>query len=330
MKTRLYEVISGNDIFKMDEEECKPIVEGILYEDDYMGLVAESKMGKTILSQQLACAISVGKPFLGVFDVPKPLPVWYFATEGKKAALKDRFIRMRKAVEVRPENLKLIPCNFRFNTPEGWGCVQELMKTYKDELPKVIIIDALYRAIKGTLKNDDIIGEFHYNMDKIRSHCKCAIVLVHHMTKATRNKDGDYYSRSDIDTYGSAFILGGLDHILWLEKFRGEGSNPAVDKMLKCDNQRSGDIISNIRIQLQTGAALYYESIDRYHEQQHKVLQLLKTYKEMTWVKLESRSEISRTILYQVIKQLELKNQVQRSKGRPVIITLLDGVSDEI
>jgi len=197
MQSKLYRVIEGDDILKLSENKADAIVEGMINENDYIMLVAEEKMGKTILAQQLACSLTKGIPFLGTFDIPKPTRVWYFATEGKAEDLKDRFIRMNRGVPMDTSMLKLIPSSFRFNTPEGLKSLSNLIEEYKDELPKVIIIDALYRAIKGSIRNDDIVNEFHHTIAWLIEQCDCAVVLVHHMTKPQRTPTGQYMERSD-------------------------------------------------------------------------------------------------------------------------------------
>ena len=124
----------------------------MLYEEDYIMLAAQDKMGKTILAQQIACNLTTGSPFLGVFEIPKPVNVWYIATEGKTRDLKDRFLRMSRGVKIDTSKLKLIPTVFRFNTEKGFRCLEEIVSKYKDDLPKVIIIDALYYS-EGDMYN---------------------------------------------------------------------------------------------------------------------------------------------------------------------------------
>ena len=141
---KLYYKISGKELFELSEDSNEPLVEGMLYRNDYIMLTAQAKVGKTIFMQQLTANMTSGQPFLGVFEIPKPLTVWYFATEGKADALKDRFIRINKKNPIDTERLLFFPTFFRFNTEIGVKCLEKIVNENLDKNPDVIIIDALY------------------------------------------------------------------------------------------------------------------------------------------------------------------------------------------
>lgn len=305
---KLYDVVEGQDILTEDQENKDPIVEGLLYPEDYIMIVAEEKMGKTIISQQLTCNLSKGEPFLGVFDVPKPVKVWYFATEGKKRDLKDRFIRMNMAVEIDTAMVKLFPTRFRFNTSEGMASLREIVAERQDCLPDVIIIDALYRAVKGSIKDDQSVNEFHDVMGWLSKQCNnAAIILVHHMTKPQRGIDGQYFSRSDKDSFGSAFLAAAVDHILWIERWKkGEDDDEhCKDKVIRCDTQRGGNIPEALRIRLIEPKPLYFQVVSKHDEEKHKVISVLKAAKDgLCLNEILKRTKIKRSTAYIVIGEL--------------------------
>ncbi len=315
----LYRVLEKDEILKLDETKLEPIIDGMLYEEDYIMLAAEDKMGKTILAQQMACNLTTGNPFLRVFDIPNPVNVWYFATEGKTRDLQDRFIRMSHHIKIDTNRLKLIPTSFRFNTERGFKCLESIIEKYpQEERPKVIIRDALYRGIKGSLKDDDAINDFNQVMGWLQMQCNCAIMVIHHMTKQQKTPEGKIIEKSDRDTYGSAFILAAVDHVFWMEKWQKNDRNEETkrDKFLRCDTQRGGNISSNIRIRLMQPDPLYFEVISKHLEERHRVIELLKVNKDgLNMDDLEFKSRVLRSTIYIILKELQNEKLVEKIDG---------------
>jgi len=321
----LYNIIEGQDILTLSEEKMTPLVEGILYPNDYILIVAEEKIGKTVFGQQLTCNMSTAMPFLNTFNIPSPLKTWYFFTEVKADEMKDRFIRINHAMPINVNKIKLIPTTFWFNTTEGMGCLTEIIEKYKKEdYPDVIIIDALYKAIKGSIKDDNVVNHFHHIINVLMNKLDCAAIVIHHMTKPQRSQhDGNFYTRSDKDTFGSAFLLAGVDHCLWIEKWKNNGKEYPLDRLLRCDTQRSGNIIESIRIRMLQPDPLQFITVDKHEEGCERVITILKAHKELNSPALMSKSKLGRSIFYEVIR--ELKNQgriVVRKEGRIVLFRL--------
>jgi len=315
MKYKLYNIIQGQDIVTLTEDKSEPVIDGMLYADDYIMVVAEEKMGKTILSQQIACNLTSGTPFLGVFDIPKPKNVWYFATEGRAEELKDRFIRMSTAVPLDVNRLKLITTSFRFNTKEGEQSLKELLDTFQNELPQVIIVDALYRAIKGSIKDDNNVNDFHHVVGWLSAQCNASTILVHHMTKPQRNQnDGSMFGRTVKDTFGSAFLLAAVDHCFWLERWMKDHKDFPDDKLLRCDTQRSGNISEKVRIRLMKPDPLYFTVVSKHSEEKHKIIQLLKSKHEqgMYVDEICQKSRISRSTVYIILKELQNEDMIEK------------------
>jgi len=216
--TRTYR---GEEIFQLSDTKLEAIVEGLLYENDTMMIVAPPKMSKTVFSVQLACNISSGTPFLGILDIPKPCRVLYIATEMKDEELKDRFIRTAKHVTTVPDNLILVCTKgsaFKLNTQMGHTLMDILIQDIRANPPKVIFIDSVYKAFHGSLKDDDSVNEFLTEVDRISAEFDAAVVLVHHLKKASRDMYNNEHRASDADTYGSQFLLGAVDQVVRLEK----------------------------------------------------------------------------------------------------------------
>lgn len=311
-KLRFY---TGKDLLILSTDSHEPIIDGMLYEMDYIMLTADPKVGKTIFAQQIACSISSGTKFLNTFDTRKNM-VWYFATEGKDEDIKDRFIRMSKYVNVEPDNIVLICCaGLRFNTQEGIGYIKYMLEKYKNRLPKVIIIDALYMSIKGSLKDDESVIDFHTVIRWFSEQCKAAVILVHHMTKPSRDRDGTYFERSDRDSYGSTFLMGAVDHCMWMEKW--EKTKDDKDRFIHCDTQRSGNVVEDFRIRLNEPEPLYFTMVSVHDEEKKDMVQLLKDNPNGFTVKeLEKKVKYKKSIIYSTLSELVGEGKIEKVGGK--------------
>ncbi len=310
-----YQIIYGDELFRIPKDSKRYLIEGILGERDYITIVAEPKMGKTILAQQMACSISSGKDFLDVYNVSKSGNVWYFATEGRDDDLKDRFMRINKMVELNKDNLHLIPCHFRFNTPIGRKSLDEIKLLLVKKPPIAIFIDALYMAIAGSLTKDEVVNDFHHQMSLLQNEFRCAIITVHHMRKPSKDsKTGKVIDLTDRDMYGSTFLLGGVDHCLWIENYKA--TNNKMDKIIKCDSQRSGGIIDSVRVKLKQPEPLGFEIVSKHIEEKERIVELLSFVypKGYTIDELEGKLQKGRSTLYIIKKELDNEGLLGYSK----------------
>lgn len=305
---------SGGELLKLSDIKAHPLVEGILFENDYVIIGAPPKIGKSIFVQQLTCSLSSGTPFLDTFSVPNPVKVWYFATEGKDEDTKDRLIRMSHALPIEPANIRLFcSAGFRFNTTIGEKTINNILNKYEKELPKVIIIDALYRAIRGSLKDDEVVNEFHEIVGHLADICDAAVIIVHHMKKPVYFENGAKQERSDDDIYGSTFLKASVDQLYWLDKC---DKNPN-DIILKCDTQRSGQAIEGLRLTLFEPDPLYFKIISVYTDEIHRITTVLAGHPEgLNLDLLMKATSIKRSTMFLALKELQDKGVIEK-RGSP-------------
>ena len=310
-----YRVYEKENLLVVSEERLNPIVQDFLYEKDYILLIAREKTGKSILAMQLACAISSGENFLGTLEITKPTRVWYFATEGKDDDTKDRLIRMSHKVKINTDNLKLI-CSpgLRLNTNEGRGAMKELISKYKDELPNVMIIDPMYSAIKGSIRDDDIVNEFTYIVRFFADVCGASVIVVHHSKRDIRLQDGSVLELGDDAIFGSTFLKASVDHVFYMGKVaRSE------NKFLRCDTQRSGNIIDSMELKLHEPDPLYFELVEKINGIADEIKKLLEGGKRLSVKQLAKYIRVSRVSIYSNIKGIE---GLKKELSRPVLYYL--------
>jgi len=313
---------TGAELLNPDMALSRPLIQDFLFEEDSVLLVAPPKLGKSILTQQVACALSSGQDFLDTFEVPEPKVVWYFATEGKDHDLQNRFLRMSHGVDCNPNNLVLFcSAGFRFNTKKAMDELKRLIDVHRKNLPSLIIVDALYRAVKGSLKNDDVINEFNHTLGEVKDHCHAASWVVHHMKKQTRSQvDGSYFERSDEETYGSAFIQAAVDHTYWLDKCKKDKR----DIILKCDTQRSGNIIDTMRLRLTEPDPLHFQIVSKHDGELIRVVNVLRNSPEgLTITNLLKRTKLGRSVAYCVLKELMGDGRVVKEGDKEKVFTFV-------
>lgn len=313
-----YRMYKGSEIFTLSEEKQEALVEGLLYENDVLLLVAPPKMSKTVFAVQLACNLSNGTPFLDVLAVPKALRVLYIATEMKDEELKDRFIRTSAFVPANPDNLTLVCTKgtpYKLNSQMGTAMTNMLIAQVKASPPKVIFIDSVYKAFHGSLKDDDPVNQFLTEVDRIATELDAAVVLVHHLKKAAKDAFNNDYKSSDADTFGSQFILGAVDHVIRLEKVYKE--HAPLDRYIKCDSQRTGNIITDMRIRLHEPNPLYFHIVDNYAAEKHDLLKIMGSYSTpMNIAELMKHSGFNRAKIYQILKELLKEDKIVKGGSK--------------
>jgi len=326
LENRFYRDYTGQDILDISEKAYIPIIEGILYKNDLSLLIGKYKSNKSIFAMQLACSISSGSPFLGVFEVPEPQVVWYFATEGKDNDIKDRFLRMSSVIKTDLNNIVLIcSTQLKFNTLSGQKCANEIMMKYHTKLPALIIIDSLYSGFKGTLIKDDQVNEFITTIRHLMEFCNdSACLMTHHMTKEQKDNEGRTLPQSDANAYGSVFLLGQADTCFTIEKCKKNKD----DRILKCENERSGKTIESLRVKFHEPEPLYLTLVSNHTEEEKKILHMLYGYKDGLDAKeLRKLTNIKKTQVYVVLGELLMKGKIIKDKTHGGIYTLARGDS---
>jgi archaellum biogenesis ATPase FlaH len=313
--SKLYSYIKNNDILTLSEDDREPIIDGMLYKGDYVMFMAEEKIGKTILSQQLVCSLSTGTPMFKTFEINKPYKVWYMFNEVRMDELKERFIAMKNGIDINTDNITLIPFKFLFNTEIGKQQLNQIVFENKDNLPDVIILDALYKAIDGSIKDDNVANTFNHIFRNFATDLGgCARIVVHHLNKPSKDQDGKFRKRTDKDSFGSAFILADVDHCFRLEKY---GDDPNTkDRMLKCETQRSGNIIETIRLRLIEPDPLYYEVVSVHIEEKAQIIKMLNCISKQSIKNIMKETKMSRAVAYRVIKELLEENLIVKQGSK--------------
>ena len=151
----------------------------------------------------------------------------------------------------------------------------------------------------------------------LQNEYDCAILLVHHLTKPSYDPStGKKRERGDFDGFGSVFLSAAVDHVFRLEKLTKE-EGEANDRILKCNTQRSGEIVNNLRLRLIEPDPLYFETVSLYEKESHIITELIKVSKDGISIgNLIKKSSLGRSVVYSVLGELRKSNPCIQRIGK--------------
>jgi len=199
------DILDGDKLFSIQDEPDNYLIEGLLWENQNVVLLAREKVGKSILSLQMACALSCGEALFGEYEIPEPMQVLYVQTESTRHETIQRLRAMthKDGVSWNPKNFHLL------HTPslslDKKGGVEWLVNGIQDAgiKPKVIFIDPLYMCMEGSLSDDLAARSASKNIRILNEHFGCSNMITHHEHRPVRNKEGHYMSEGDNSVMGS-------------------------------------------------------------------------------------------------------------------------------
>ena len=277
------------------------IIENFLWKEDCAMLLGSEKAGKSIMAQQIFCAIVTGEPYLGKFSVKKSGAVVYIQSEGKRDEFVDRLnnISMSFNAPINDSNFlhlfkKYCPLNVSIFREAIFDKIDTQVKIWGCN-PVAICIDSVYKCIDGDLnENRDIIA-FTNSIDEFISRYNAAILIIHHDAKEWRDeKTKETLDRGDKGAYGSVFLRAYVDHILYLKMLKTKA------RTLTCDTQRSGkthpEVIDLLMIE---PSPLCFQIKGDYKPSTEVIIHQLRINGQMSYAKLMANTGLAQITLQQ-------------------------------
>ena len=198
------------DIAALGSAKREWLVPGLLEKDTTTLLIGAPGAGKSFVAVDLACALTHNYPWLGLYSVERPYPVYYLSSENPSSI--TRRIMAWKSSHQNPQTLAPLkvttePSILNDDLRES----QESLVEWMDQ-PGLLIIDTWSRALPGLNENSaSDVSEIIRFLDLVRQATGCTILIVHHMTK------------SDGGARGSSALPGAVDMEFTLRKSAGGG-----------------------------------------------------------------------------------------------------------
>lgn len=235
------------------ELKLEPLIDRLLWKRDNVFLIAHEKVGKSIFSLQMACALSSGQTFLGEYPVVEPCEVLYIQVEGKLAETKKRVEEMLKVNECDQDRVHIafLPA-LALDTVEGYDALTRYIEDKKLK-PKVIFVDPLYQAMEGDLIDNKACRMMTKNLRFLSDLYECTLVLVHHTHRPVRH-EGQVIREGDDALFGSFVWKAWPDHILLMEL-----DKRSKLRVLSCQTQRSNNIMEKDELILTDTPGLSFE-----------------------------------------------------------------------
>ena len=256
-------LMSGWDIINFPSEPNDYLIENFLWRNSISIICGQEKACKSIITSQKCMAMTCGEPFLGCFDVIKPLKVLYIQAEGSMSETKERFISATKAngIKWNPDNWRhYSPAFLCLDTPEGYNDIVGRIESdgYK---PDVIVIDPLYTSVTPgkSLNSDELIRPFYGNLRRLQNKYKCAVVIVHHEHRPKLDKFNNKLEEGDNAIFGSSMLKNFASHVLRISIVNERGNPIAPEKeenskykfrKLACATQRNGNVVKKVMLKL--------------------------------------------------------------------------------
>ncbi len=188
-----------------------------LWADQGVGLVSsQAKVGKTWLVVEMALAVASGRAALGHFPTRAPGPVLFYGAEEDPPALRTRF---QGVAEVRGIDLAQVPL-FLLDVPElrldRATHLARLRATLasQDPKPRMLVLDPFVRMVAIDENSSAEVSAVLGSLRAIQRDFGLAVVVVHHMRKASASYLGH-------QVRGSGDFAAWYDSALYLTRKNG-------------------------------------------------------------------------------------------------------------
>ena len=265
-------ILNGHELISLPAEDNNYIIDKLLWENQIIVLMAEQKAGKSLLSLQMACALSCGEAFLDEFEVNKETRILYIQAEGDRYETINRLKNMtgKGGINWNPDNFyHMFPAALSLDTEDGYVSLREKI----DELgyiPQVIFVDPLYMSMAGDLSDNQKSRMFCRYMRKLQERYGCAIIIVHHERKPSRDKNGRPMDGGDDGLFGSFVWRAFPSHVLRMRVKKD------ASRVLTCKTQRNGAVVSEINMALRSPKPLKFDVVGGKEARKDQVLKLMK------------------------------------------------------
>ena len=217
-------VVSVGSLVTMKIDEPEWLVEGIWSARSHGIIGGEPKTGKSTLALALGLAVASGRPFLGEFEVADSGPVLMIQEENTEGLLQDWSRKLIALTGIRtPSKVPMWTMNkagFDLDYDEH----RELLESWVSETkPKLVILDPLNMMFgNADLDKSYTIVRFLKWIVQLGHVYKCAIVLVHHTSKRTKDNTG---RRAGQRLLGSTALHGFVDSALYTSRIDAPKEN---------------------------------------------------------------------------------------------------------
>ncbi len=248
-------IYSGTELMKLKDDPDNYLIEGLLWERNTVFILAKEKVGKSILSLQMACSLSCGEAFLGEYEIPEPMEILYIQAESTQHETIQRLKAMtgEGGVNWNPDNFHLLAIHsLALDKDSGYDDLVDMIDK-KGLKPKVIFLDPLYMSMEGSLVDDLAARDASRNIRRLGETYSAAVVVDHHEHRPKKDIKGRLIDEGDNSIMGSFVWKAFPNHIIHLRL------RPDNMRTLSCGTQRSSRVIENMVLEMTQPTPLMYK-----------------------------------------------------------------------
>lgn len=161
------------------------------------------KVGKTRLTTQLVQALADGKPWLGLFRVPKPQRVLVVDLDNLPADHQDLYDgwadRNQNVIHWLPQQ------DLWIDRPTDFARLQEQIECHR---PDVILYDCYYRLVSFSENDEEAVKTlFLPRLNRLTQENGVAHILIHHMRKPSKDYKGKAIEQDAADIGGHRSLM---------------------------------------------------------------------------------------------------------------------------
>ena len=207
------DIFTLEDLSELGDSEREVYAEGILLAGQIVVFVGREKSGKSYFADQFTIHTAAGEDWGDRIAIPKPRRSLVVQTEGSKYDLEERTTELYKKYPKAQENwASYMPDVLDIRKGEG---IPELEEVMNDFQPEIVVLDSLYTSMSGSVRNDEHITAFKYNLKKIQlKFPKCSFIILHHEHRPKRNQQGDLYETSK-ERFAGSYLIMAMADISW-------------------------------------------------------------------------------------------------------------------
>jgi hypothetical protein len=182
------------------------LVEGVIPDGDYGMLGGAPKAGKSWALLDLAVSVASRTPWLGVFPVPVPGPVIYFAGEGGRRKLVRRIRAISEQRGIDPATLVISVCERAPRLTDDVD-LEEVEREIAQMEPALVIVDPFYLAAAGA-KSSDLFA-MAVPLSKVQSLCQgygAALLFGHHFRKGEGGRGSEKLTGAGPAAWGRVLL----------------------------------------------------------------------------------------------------------------------------
>lgn len=227
--------MSARDLFAMKYPPTPWLIQGLLTDKGTAAILAEPKSTKSWLAIEFAMSVASGTVALGKYGVPTARPTAYFFAEDQGPAVRTRLAAFASGRGMRHEDLT---ANL-YIQPRG----ENLDLTKDEDVSRIVascraignigllVLDPLRDIHSGAENDSDDMSAVFKRIRLIGTLLDCAVLLVHHSKRSSKDKEQDE-NRPGSDARGSSAIEGALDAIISLRDLRGNGTDELINTVV--------------------------------------------------------------------------------------------------